>query len=79
MEGKPLRVGRKVYDLLELFLERSGETVSQEEIKARLWRHDEEASEGAIRVYIARLKKLFPRAIQNVRGVGYRFDPSQIG
>ncbi len=78
LEGKPLRLGRKIYDLLELFLERSGETVSQEEIKERLWRYDEEASEGAIRVYVTRLKKLFPEAIQNVRGVGYRFDLSKI-
>ncbi|WP_292654325.1 response regulator transcription factor [Nitratifractor sp.] len=78
LEGKPLRLGRKIYDLLELFLERSGETVSQEEIKARLWRYDEEASEGAIRVYITRLKKLFPQVIQNIRGVGYRFDLSKI-
>lgn len=78
LEGRPLKLGRKLYDLLELFMEHPGEVVSQEVIKERLWHHDEEASEGAIRVYITRLKKLFPQAIDNIRGVGYRFDPTRI-
>jgi DNA-binding response OmpR family regulator len=78
LDGRPMKLGRKLYDLLELFVERSGEVVSQEAIKERLWHDQEEASEGAIRVYITRLKKLFPEAIENIRGVGYRFDRSRI-
>ncbi len=78
-EGKTLKVGRKVYDLLELLLSHRGEVVSQEEIRRHLWRHDEEASDGAVRVYITRLKKLFPDAVENVRGVGYRFHRERIG
>ncbi|WP_457602415.1 response regulator transcription factor [Nitratifractor sp.] len=78
-EGKTLKIGRKVYDLLELLLSRRGEVVSQEEIRRHLWRHDEEASDGAVRVYITRLKKLFPGAVENVRGVGYRFHRERIG
>ncbi|ADV45760.1 response regulator transcription factor [Nitratifractor salsuginis] len=78
LDGQPMKLGRKLYDLLELFVERSGEVVTQEAIKERLWHSDEEASEGAIRVYIARLKKLFPDAIENIRGVGYRFDLSHV-
>jgi two-component system response regulator QseB len=79
LNGQPMKLGRKLYDLLELFVERSGEVVTQEAIKERLWHSNEEASEGAIRVYIARLKKLFPETIENIRGVGYRFDPSRVG
>jgi len=78
LDGRPMKLGRKLYDLLELFVERSGEVVSLEAIKERLWHEGEEASEGAIRVYITRLKKLFPEAIENIRGVGYRFDRSRI-
>ncbi len=77
-EGKTLKVGRKIYDLLELLLSREGRVVTQEEIRQRLWRNEEEASEGAVRVYITRLKKLFPGAVENVRGVGYRFHPARI-
>jgi DNA-binding response OmpR family regulator len=48
--------------------------VTGEEIRHYLWRAGEPASDGAVRVYITRLKKLFPDAIENIRGVGYRFD-----
>jgi len=78
-EGKTLKIGRKIYDLLELLLTHDGRVVTQEEIREHLWRHDEEASEGAVRVYITRLKKLFPGAIENIRGVGYRFHRDRIG
>jgi DNA-binding response OmpR family regulator len=74
LEGEPLKLGRKIYDLLELLVSRAGETVTGEEIRHYLWRAGEPASDGAVRVYITRLKKLFPDAIENIRGVGYRFD-----
>jgi len=76
-DGQPIKLGRKVYDLLELLVTRK-EVVSLEEIRSYLWQPGEEASDGAIRVYITRLKKLFPHAIENVRGVGYRFDPQKV-
>jgi DNA-binding response OmpR family regulator len=74
----PLKLGRKIYDLLELLLEHGGEAVTTEEIRSYLWHPGEQASDGAIRVYITRLKKLFPEAIENIRGVGYRFDPEKV-
>lgn len=77
-DGEPQRLGRKVYDLLELLVNRKGETVSNDEIRAYLWHPGEASSNGAIRVYITRLKKLFPEAVENVRGVGYRFDPNRV-
>ncbi|WP_457605213.1 response regulator transcription factor [Nitratifractor sp.] len=73
-DGKPLKLGRKIYDLLALLLREAGEVVTMEAIRQHLWRHGEEPSDGAIRVYITRLKKLFPHAVENVRGVGYRFQ-----
>jgi len=76
-DGQPIKLGRKVYDLLELLVARK-DVVSMEEIRNYLWQSGEEASDGAIRVYITRLKKLFPHAIENVRGVGYRFDPRKV-
>ncbi len=71
-EGQSVKLGPKLYDLLELLVLRAPEVVTKEEIFERLW-DGEESNDGALRVYIARLKKLFPHALENVRGVGYRF------
>jgi len=71
---------KKVIALLLLFVAAQEEVVSSPEIKDRLWATSEEASDGSIRVYITQLKKLFPDAIENIRGVGYRFAlPSREG
>ncbi|MEA3418044.1 MAG: response regulator transcription factor [Campylobacterota bacterium] len=72
-EGREIEMTKKVIDLLMLFVASRGEVVCADEIKTRLWAASEEASGGSIRVYIAQLKKLFPEAIDNIRGVGYRF------
>ncbi len=67
-------LGKKVFDLLALLLKAEGKVVTIETIASTLWATSEEASYGAIRVYITRLKKLFGSRIENVRGVGYRFE-----
>lgn len=63
----------KVVSLLILLVAAQGDIVSSEEIKNRLWPASQEASDGSIRVYITKLKKLFPDQIENIRGVGYSF------
>ncbi|WP_457606049.1 response regulator transcription factor [Nitratifractor sp.] len=77
-EGREEELGRKVFDLLVLFLQHAGQTVKTETIASTLWPTAEEASYGAIRVYITRLKKLFPGRIENIRGVGYLFHDEGI-
>jgi DNA-binding response OmpR family regulator len=72
--NQQLSVTSKAIELLLLLLLAKGEVVTMEEIESRLWHTNEEVSLGAVRVYIATLKKYFPLAIQNVRGVGYRFS-----
>jgi len=67
----PLSV--KAIELLMLLVEARGEVVTTEDITSRLWHTNEEISLGAIRVYIASLKKYFPLDIENIRSVGYRF------
>ena len=64
----------KVAELLLVLLEGQGKLVTLEQIKDRLWSASEEASEGALRVYVAQLKKYFPTYIHNVRGVGYQMS-----
>lgn len=61
-------------ELLLALLEGQGRVVPLDQIKERLWSSAEEASDGALRVYIAQLKKYFPAYIYNVRGVGYQMN-----
>jgi len=65
---------KKESKLLLVLLERQGQVVPIHQIKERLWSASEEASEGALRVYITQLKKYFPTQIKNIRGVGYQLD-----
>lgn len=66
----------KEYQLMALLIRNSGEVVTKEMMIEELWSASEMMSEGAIRVYINRLKHLIGSAqIHNVRGFGYRLVP----
>jgi DNA-binding response OmpR family regulator len=69
-----LDITKKAVELLILLIELNREVVSSEVIKSRLWAAGQNASDGVIRVYIAQLKKYFPDAIVNIRGIGYRWE-----
>jgi DNA-binding response OmpR family regulator len=71
---KAVELSIKGGELLLTLLEGQGSVVPLDQIKERLWSSSEEASEGALRVYVAQLKKYFPTQIQNVRGVGYQMS-----
>ncbi len=75
---KRLKVSHKAVALLLLFLDAKGEVVRHEKIEESLWHTSQEVSLGSIRVYVTTLKKYFPRAIKNIRGVGYRFVQEEI-
>ena len=75
-DDKVLDLSSKGGELLLVLLEGKGNVVTIEQIKERLWSSSEEASEGALRVYITQLKKYFPTQIHNVRGVGYQMSIS---
>ena len=63
----------KEYTLLALMIRQSGKVVTKEMIISELWHASESVSDGAIRVYITRLKaELGSETIENIRGVGYR-------
>jgi DNA-binding response OmpR family regulator len=66
----------KEYQLMALLMHNSGEIVTKEMMIEELWSASEMISEGAIRVYINRLKRVIGSAqILNVRGFGYRLVP----
>ena len=72
-DGRGLDLSKKEYDLLVLFMININENVTKELIYEKLWSSSQSASDGAIRVYINRLKQLLPdMKIENIRGIGYK-------
>jgi len=73
-KDKEIRLAGKEFALLALFVRHKDEVVTKEMIIEALWNASESVSDGAIRVYINRLKQeLESFRIENIRGVGYRF------
>lgn len=68
-----LELSRKEYDLLLLLMQHADSVVPKELISNELWSSSESGSDGAIRVYINRIKQLLPNMeIQNIRAIGYK-------
>lgn len=68
-----LELTKKEFDLLALLMRNASKTVTKEMIVEVLWPDGEAVSEGALRVYVNRLKhRIGAERIQNIRGVGYR-------
>jgi len=74
---KRVNLSVKVINLLELFLENRGKVVTKEQIISRLWSINETYSDGSIRVYINKLKKILGKEkIKNIKGIGYKITDS---
>lgn len=68
-----LDLSKKEYELLLLLMQHVNNTVPKELILDELWSRGESGSDGAVRVYINRIKHLLPQmSIENIRGVGYK-------
>lgn len=68
-----LDLSKKEYELLLLLMKHVNNTVPKEMILNELWSSSEGGSDGALRVYINRIKQLVPQInIENVRGIGYK-------
>jgi DNA-binding response OmpR family regulator len=72
-DNEILELSKKEYALLVLLMTHVNASVPKELIFDELWSSSEGGSDGAIRVYINRLKQLLPEIkIENIRGVGYK-------
>ena len=74
-----VRLGKKEFQLLELFMCNSGQTLRREQIAEKLWGYDCEAEYNNVEVYISftrrKLKYIESRVlIKAVRGIGYRLE-----
>jgi hypothetical protein len=78
VDGAPVEVTPREFDLLTLFTSNPGRPFSREELLDRIWKDDYEVTDRTIDTHVQRLrKKLGPRAeaIQTVWGIGYRYQP----
>ena len=75
-DKQELELSKKEYQLLLLLMKHASSAVPKELILDELWASSESGSDGAIRVYINRIKQLIPDvSIENIRGIGYKLVP----
>lgn len=72
-DNQEIELSKKEYNLLLILMKHANNSVPKELILNELWSSSESGSDGAIRVYINRIKQLLPDVeIQNIRGIGYK-------
>jgi len=77
LDGQAVVLSAREWSILELLLARPGMVLSRRQLEEKLYSWKDDLSSNAVEVYIHGLrKKLGPRVIQNVRGVGYMIPKS---
>ncbi len=72
LDGKPVTLSTREFDLLQVLMLNAGRVVSREQLEQQLYSWGSEVDSNAIEVHIHHLRrKLNPDLIQTVRGVGY--------
>jgi len=84
LNGKPIDLSPKEFDVLRFLAERSGEVVSKRELLAEVWRQPYGGSEKTVDVHISWLRKKLgetaadSKYLQTVFGVGVKLvDPDE--
>ncbi|KAF2957697.1 two-component system response regulator [Thermotoga sp. Ku-13t] len=78
IRGMELKLSRREFDLLELFMRDPNIVFSREEILERVWGNEKEIKSNVVDVYVLYLRsKLKPfgydRYLETVPGIGYKF------
>jgi DNA-binding response OmpR family regulator len=84
LDGAPIDLSRKEFDLLYALASRAGEVVSKRELLAEVWRQPYGGGDRTIDVHLSWLRRKLgesaaaPRYLHSVRGVGLRLQaPAQ--
>jgi len=79
VEGKPIQLTKREWELLEYFVENEGRLVPRQELLEKVWRMPGHIQTRAPDQFILRLRKVFeadpanPRHFLTIRDMGYRF------
>ncbi|MEU8519334.1 response regulator transcription factor [Streptomyces sp. NBC_01216] len=78
VDGAPVQLTRKEFDLLALLAQRPGVVFRREQIISEVWRTSWEGTGRTLEVHVASLRSKLrtPALIETVRGVGYRLVAS---
>ena len=73
VDGQPVELSNREYDLLHALLLNAGRVLSREQLEQRLYQWGSEINSNAVEVHIYHLRRKLDAAfIETVRGVGYR-------
>ena len=81
LDGRPLELSRREFDLLVLLAGRVGEVVTKREILAEVWQQVYGGGERTVDVHLSWLRRKLgesaahPQYLHSVRGVGVRLSP----
>ncbi len=79
LDGRPLELTRKEYDLLAVLVQNAAEIVRREDLLLRVWGYGGDIRTRTLDVHIRRLRKKLgvyaDQYIETIFGVGYRFQP----
>jgi two-component system, OmpR family, response regulator RegX3 len=81
VNGRPVELSRKEFDLLALLMAQPGQVVTRDWCIDRLWWDQELADTRTLDTHVKRLRRKIepdpahPRHLVTVRGVGFRFEP----
>ena len=81
VDGRPVDVSRKEFDLLALLVGQPGRVVTREQCIDQLWWNQDLVDTRTLDTHVRRLRSKIeldpanPRHLVTVRGVGFRFDP----
>jgi DNA-binding response OmpR family regulator len=85
LDGAPLDLSRKEFDLLAVLASRSGEVVSKRDLLAEVWRRPYGGGDRTLDVHLSWLRRKLgetaaePRYLHVIRGVGVRLvDPATL-
>jgi DNA-binding response OmpR family regulator len=76
VEGKPVRLTRREFELLRHLVENRNRVLSRDRLLERVWGYDRDVETRSVDVHVGRLRtKLGPagRHIETLVGLGYRF------
>ncbi|HEV7918678.1 MAG TPA: response regulator transcription factor [Solirubrobacterales bacterium] len=83
LDGAPVELSRKEFDLLAELMRNAGQVVTREDLMASVWDENWFGSTKTLDVHIGWLRKKLgddsqePRLLHTVRGVGFRFAPGE--
>lgn len=76
IDGDPIKLTMKQYELLEYFIQNQGKILTREQIFDRIWGFDSDTTIAIVEVFVHHLRKKletysYHKDIQTVRGIGY--------